>query len=139
MNVAGFDEALEHAQVETIGDLTLRIVNTPAFIALKLLAWGDRQERTNKDLEDIEFILTRYEDDERIYTVLADKLADGSIDFLDAPAYLLGQDIRDIFHPDTVANLYELSQLILNDFDKNDNPESAFQLRLKLLQKGMQS
>ena len=138
MNIAGFAEALDHAQVETIGGLTLSIVSTPAFVALKILAWGDRRERTGKDLDDLEFILTRYEDDERIYTVLADELADGTIEFLDAPAYLLGQDIRKIFQPETLANLDELLKLILHDSGENDDAqESTLLIRLKLLQKGM--
>lgn len=137
MNVAGLAEALEHAQVEVIGDRTFNIVSIPAFIALKIMAWGDRQDRTTKDLEDIEFILTRYEDDDRIYTRLVNELADDSIKFLDAPSYLLGQDIQSIFHPKTLAQLDELLERLLTNLDAHYSNQSSFRMRLRLLQEGM--
>lgn len=66
MNVLGFAEALLHAKNISIGELEIPVIDTPAFIVLKIFAWGDRGERTNKDLEDIEFVLSKYEDDERV-------------------------------------------------------------------------
>jgi len=64
MNISGFAEALLHAKNISIGELEIPVIDTPAFIVLKIFAWGDRGERTNKDLEDIEFILSKYEDDD---------------------------------------------------------------------------
>ncbi len=96
MNVLGFAEALLHAKNINIGELEIPVIDTPALIVLKIFAWGDRGERTNKDLEDIEFILSKYEDDDRVYIELHDELASGLVEFLDANIYLLGQDIHKI-------------------------------------------
>ena len=71
MNVLGFAEALFYAKTVNIDEVEIPVIDTPAFIVLKIFAWGDRGERTNKDLEDIEFILSKYEDDERVYDELA--------------------------------------------------------------------
>jgi predicted nucleotidyltransferase len=135
MNVAGFDEALQHASIETIDGLELQVVDTPALVALKLIAWGDRGERTRKDLDDIDFILKNYSDDERVYEELIDELVNGDIEYIDAPIYLVGQDIRKIFRDETVNQLNSLlEQLVPNSEDEvDDSPE----YRLKVLQRGI--
>jgi predicted nucleotidyltransferase len=58
MNLLGLEEALENAMIEIIQDLEIRIVNAPAFLVLKLIAWSDRQ--ADKDINDINFILENY-------------------------------------------------------------------------------
>jgi len=135
MNVSGFAEALLHAKTTTIDELEIQVVDTPAFIVLKVFAWGDRGERTNKDLEDIDFILSRYEDDERVYSELAEELADGAVDFLDANIYLLGQDICKILRGKT---LVEFSSLLCRLIESVDSDESgSLSYRLKVLQEGI--
>ncbi|NEO27275.1 MAG: hypothetical protein F6K03_10345 [Kamptonema sp. SIO4C4] len=137
MNVSGFTEALLHAKTAVIDDLEIPVIDTPAFVVLKIFAWGDRGERTNKDLEDIEFILSKYEDDERVYSELAGELADGTVEFLDANIYLLGQDIYKIFQDKTLIDL----DLLLNDLIERlstDNSESLG-YKLKVLQAGIRS
>ncbi|HAA33345.1 MAG TPA: hypothetical protein DCE56_43515 [Cyanobacteria bacterium UBA8553] len=135
MNVAGFAEALVHASVETIDDLEFQVVDTPALVVLKLFAWGDRGERTKKDLDDIDFILKNYSDDERVYAELIDEIANGDIEYLDAPIYLLGQDIRRIFRDETVSQLNSLLEQLVPDSedDVDDSPE----YRLIVLQRGI--
>ena len=63
MSILGFEEALSHATTTNIDDLEIQVIDIPSFVVLKVFAWGDRGESTNKDLEDIEFILSKYEDD----------------------------------------------------------------------------
>ncbi len=58
MSVLGFNEALSHAVTNNIDDLKIQVIDIPSFVVLKIFAWGDRGERTKKDLEDIEFILS---------------------------------------------------------------------------------
>lgn len=135
MNVLGFAEALSSANTTNIDDLEILVIDTPAFIVLKVFAWGDRGEGTNKDLEDIEFILSKYEDDERVYAELVEELANGVVEFLDANIYLLGQDIYKILQEKT---LFELN-ILLDKLIKNLNVDQPGSLgyRLKVLQAGI--
>lgn len=145
MNVLGFMEALSSAKTISIDDLEIQVIDTPAFIVLKVFAWGDRGERTNKDLEDIEFILSKYEDDNRVYTELAEELADGVVDFLDANIYLLGQDIYKILQEKTLneRNLKTLNELnlilgrLIESLGVNDPGSLGY--RLQVLQTGISS
>ncbi|MBD1888922.1 nucleotidyl transferase AbiEii/AbiGii toxin family protein [Coleofasciculus sp. FACHB-SPT9] len=137
MNVMGLEEALIHASVETIDDLEFQVVNTPAFLVLKLFAWGDRQERTKKDLQDIDFILVHYSDDDRVFDELAEELAEGQIEYLDAAIYLLGRDIRKIFRDETVVQLNALLERLVHKSD-DDAPDSN-EWRLKVLKRGINS
>jgi len=135
MNISGFSEALSHAKTTTIDELKIQVVDTPAFIVLKFFAWGDRGERTNKDLEDIDFILLRYEDDERVYSDLSEELTDGIVDFLDANIYLLGQDICKILQEKTLVEFSLLLSRLIKKIDSDEANSLAY--RLKVLQKGI--
>lgn len=137
MNVMGLKEALLHASVEIIDDLELQIVDIPAFVVLKLFSWADRQERTNKDLQDIDFILENYSDDERVYEKLAEELANGEIEYLDAAIYLLGKDIQKVFQDETVSQLNAILERLVRDLD--DDACDSSEWRLKVLQKGINS
>lgn len=137
MSVSGFDEALLHAKPILIDDFEIQVVDTPALIVLKIFAWSDRRERTNKDLEDIDFILSKYEDDERVYAELANELADGVVDFLDANIYLLGQDIHNILQARTLSALDALLSTLIESLDANRTRSSAY--RLNVLQQGIRS
>jgi predicted nucleotidyltransferase len=116
MNVVGLQEALNHAI--TLDDVAIPVVSLPAFIVLKLLAWNDRREP--KDQQDIDFILANYRDDDRVYAVLYEKLADAEIQILDASIYLLGKDIRAIFRPQTLAQLTPIFDALLKNADPDD-------------------
>ena len=137
MNVSGFTEALFHAKTIVIDDLEIKAVDTPAFLVLKIFAWGDRGERTNKDLEDIAFILLRYEDDDRVYSELAEELADGSVEFLDANIYLLGQDIYKMLKDKTLTELDLLLNRWIERLEANDPESLGYQLTV--LQAGIRS
>ena len=117
MSVLGFEEALSHAITTNIDDLEIQVINTPSFVVLKIFAWGDRFERTNKDLEDIEFILSKYEDDERIFDELKEELSSGDVGFLDANIYLLGQDIHRMLQSQTLIELNKLLEKMIRKFD----------------------
>jgi predicted nucleotidyltransferase len=134
MNVSGFAEALLHAKTTIIDELEIQVVDTPAFIVLKVFAWGDRRERTNKDLEDIDFILSRYED-ERVYSELAEELADGVVDFLDANIYLLGQDIYKVLQEKTLVELSSLLNRLIESLNADEPGSLGY--RLKVLQQGI--
>jgi predicted nucleotidyltransferase len=136
MNVWGFAEALDRAKTVSIGDLELQVVDIPAFLVLKIFAWGDRGDHTNKDLEDLELVLSKYEDDDRIYDELSTELSDGTVDFLDAHIYLLGQDIHQILRPST---LYELNILLPKLMNKLGDQPRTLGYRLSILTAGIKS
>ena len=135
MNVAGFAEALLHAKHISIGDIEIPVVDTPCFIVLKIFAWGDRSDRTNKDLADIDFVLSKYKDEERVYSELATELAEGSIDFLDGNVYLLGQDIHKILQAETLDSLKKLLSRLIETLATKK--VGTLRHRLKVLQAGM--
>lgn len=150
MSVLGLEEALIHAEDLLIDDLLIKVVTPPALIVLKLIAWSER--RVLKDLEDIAFILQHHQDD-RIYSLLADELAEGHIDFEVAANILLGRDIQSIFTPQTLAKAVVIlrsivdnpdrfiPQLIHNQFDdKSWNQEfDEILQRFEALQQGIEA
>jgi len=137
MSVLGFDEALSHATTTNIDDLEIQVIDIPSFVVLKFFAWGDRGESTNKDLEDIEFILSKYEDDERVYNELVEELSSGDVDFSDANIYLLGQDICRMLQDKTLIELNKLLEKMIKKFDYDE--ERSFGYMLKVLQQGIYS
>ena len=137
MNVLGFEEALSHSTATNIDDLEIQVIDIPSFIVLKVFAWGDRRERTKKDLEDIEFILSKYEDDERAYKELAEELNSGDVKLLDATIYLLGQDIYRMLQDKTLIELNKLLGKMIEKFDYDE--ERSFGYMLQVLQKGINS
>lgn len=137
MNVLGFTEALANAKTENIDDLEIQVVDIPAFIVLKVFAWGDRGGRTKKDLEDLELVLSKYEDDERVYVELAEELTTGDVDFSDANIYLLGQDIYKIFQPKTIDELKKVLNKLINMLGSDNNQSLGY--KLVILMKGINS
>ena len=137
MNVLGFEEALSHSTATNIDDLEIQVIDIPSFIVLKVFAWGDRRERTKKDLEDIEFILSKYEDDERAYKELAEELNSGDVKLLDATIYLLGQDIYRMLQDKTLIELNKLLGKMIEKFDYAE--DRSFGYMLKVLQKSLNS
>lgn len=133
MTVMGLEEALLRAEIITIDNCQIPALNTPSLVVLKLFAWDDRQ--ADKDVQDIDFILKNYEDDERVYEELATKLAAGNLQYLDANIYLLGCDIRRMFRDETIAKLNEVLARLLRNVDETDI-DSPLQ-RLKILDRAI--
>jgi predicted nucleotidyltransferase len=120
MNLIGLEEALLCAKEQVIDDdLVLPVVDPPAFLGLKLIAWSDRGG--NKDLKDIDFIIEGIADrgiyDDRIFEELVNEISEGQVEYLAAPTYLLGRDIRRIFRDATVSKINEILSEILENRD----------------------
>lgn len=61
MSVKGFGEVLSDALTVSIdGDFTIKMASLHGLFLLKFNAWLDRNTTTNKDAEDISFILSNY-------------------------------------------------------------------------------
>jgi predicted nucleotidyltransferase len=113
MNLLGFDEALLTAITLVIDGVEIKVVNLPALLVLKLIAWSDRQAM--KDLQDINFILKNFSDDNRIFEELLDELSQGLTEYENASAFLLGRDIARTFNEATIREVEKiLSQLLEN-------------------------
>jgi predicted nucleotidyltransferase len=88
-------------------------------------------------IKNIEFILSKYEDDDRVYNELVEELSSGNVDFLDANIYLLGQDICRMLQDKTLIELNKLLGKMIEKFDYDE--ERSFGYMLKVLQKGIYS
>ncbi len=98
MNLIGLEEALLCAKEQVIDDdLVLPVVDPPAFLGLKLIAWSDRGG--NKDLKDIDFMIEGiadreiYDDDalfSRIYEELVNEISEGQIEVSRCTYFLTG-------------------------------------------------
>jgi predicted nucleotidyltransferase len=113
MSILGLQEAFLNAQIEKIDDIELLIPDIPAFIALKLLAWNERRE--TKDLEDITFVLQNYQEDERVFEELYNKILEGQVEFDEAAIVLLGRDIQKVFSEQALNKVREIVTQILEN------------------------
>lgn len=116
MSLLGLNEAFSTAKIINIDGLELKVVNPYALLVLKLIAWNDRQEI--KDLEDINFILKNYSDDERILVELLNEITQEVIEYQDGGIFLLGQDIRRTFNETIISKLQQILQRILQNQDR---------------------
>jgi predicted nucleotidyltransferase len=157
MNLLGLEEALLCAKEQVIDDnLVLPVVDRPAFLGLKLIAWSDRGG--NKDLKDIDFMIegiaARGIYDNRILEELVNEISEGKLEYSTASTFLLGRDIRRIFHDATVSKINEiLSEILANrdivipqliprtvtDNEEWDDHFDAIVQRFEVLQRGIQS
>ena len=97
MNMAGFEEALASSILVNVDDnLTVRVASIPGLMLLKLVAWSERGEETNKDASDIYRLLNAYADSgntDRLYDDEMDLLQTVGFDMEVAGAELLGRDV----------------------------------------------
>ncbi|MGM0456893.1 MAG: hypothetical protein ACQERW_12100, partial [Cyanobacteriota bacterium] len=123
INLLGLEEALRFAKEQVIDDdLVISVVDYPAFLGLKLIAWSDRGG--NKDLKDVDFMIEGIADrgiyDNRILEELLNEneMAEGQVEYdSTASTFLLGRDIRRIFHDATVSKINEVLSEILKNRD----------------------
>ena len=99
MNTLGFAEAVRSALRVDVGDGRIMLVaSLAAQTALKLFAWADRKDRTERDAVDLRTFLHAYSDADRLDDVYAEAslamLARYDYEVRAAGAHLLGVDIR---------------------------------------------
>lgn len=114
MNVMGFDEAYQHAQLVRLRDkpkLDIQIATPAGLTLLKLIAWRTgSSQRKQKDATDLAFIVSNYTDAgnvDRLYNDFSDVLEKYEFDTELAGAYLLGLDISKIGKLSTLNFLIE--------------------------------
>lgn len=120
MSVVGFEEAEKQLlPIEMDGSLKFNIVSLEGVFLLKLFAWKDRNNRENKDAEDLGFILNNYLNinrdssfDEPYYKIY--ELEDFTE--LKAGAIILGLKLNELIseNPETKSKVTSLLQEEIN-------------------------
>ena len=120
MSVLGFTAADESAVKVSIDNETeIKIATLSGIFILKIIAWKDRNQRNNKDADDIGFILENYLSihEERAATTYYEEVY-GLEPFrhTTAGAVLLGKDINELLkhHQETIASILEILNEELN-------------------------
>lgn len=108
----GYDEAWRTAHaVEVSHGLRLLVPEVPAYVVLKLFAWGDR--RLLKHLQDIDHVLKHFD------TTSGERLFEEGMDpdwqrvTMDvAGAWILGREVARVFTPDVRGRLDQIVQAL---------------------------
>ena len=99
MSVAGFSEVMKRTIAVKVDDtLTIYVATLPGIFILKLNAWHDRHIETNRDAEDIAYIISNYLEinEERAATENYDLYEVEDFSRFIAGASLLGRDVKEI-------------------------------------------
>lgn len=120
MSMDGFESANAHGEPRDLGSLTLRVVNLPGLVTLKLFAFKDRgQDTRSSDLSDLGYILTNATDvlGERVYNELEPELLE-DLDYDELGPHLLGRDVASIVQSDERDRLNDivLSRILTSDY-----------------------
>lgn len=114
LNVVGFEEAFTEAIPVDIGNgLVVRTCSIPSLVALKLIAWGDRHQQTNKDATDFYRIVELYGESlnaGRLYEHELDLLRACDFDPVRAGAILLGKDTVKVCKPEAISVIMDIMQ-----------------------------
>ena len=120
MSVLGFPAADESAvNVRIDNETEIKIATLSGIFILKINAWKDRNQSSNKDADDIGYIITNYLSihEERAATTYYDEVY-GPEPFRNATAgaVLLGKDINELLknHQETLASIIEILNNELN-------------------------
>lgn len=99
MSVAGYTEVADNTLDITIdNDLSVKVASLPGIFILKLAAFNDRKNETNKDADDLAFIIENYLgiNEERAAANHYDIYEAENFNSFIAGATLLGRDIKTI-------------------------------------------
>lgn len=109
MDVIAFSDAYDHAtEVELDEGLRVRVATTPLLAALKLLAFADRKNETDRDIKDLWHLMEHYIDagqsgrlwEEPIISSIGE-----DFEWTCASAFTLGYDMACVCRPETVSRL----------------------------------
>jgi predicted nucleotidyltransferase len=142
MSTLGFAQVAKHTMKVTIdNDFAIYVATLPGIFLLKLAAWNDRNLETNKDAEDMAYIISVYLsiNQERAVNVYYHELYEvANFDPFIAGGVLLAYDINMIIG-DTPIISNKFSQIIALEINKEDGSRLINQmietnLTLKYLQ-----
>lgn len=113
MSVVGFTEvAKDTLDVVIDNEFTVKVASLPGIFILKLAAFNDRKNETNKDADDLAFIIENYLDIniERAATEHYDIYEANNFNTFTAGATLLGRDIISILrgNEETINTFFQI-------------------------------
>lgn len=111
MSVLGFSEVNDAVKEVTIDDnLIINVATLAGIFILKIVAWSGRHIETNKDADDIAFILNNYLNinEERAAIEYYDQIYDDDFSPLKASAKLLGYDTAKILMASSKTKITEI-------------------------------
>lgn len=130
MSVAGFTEVAKHTLKIAIDEnFTINVASLPGIFLLKLIAWRDRHLTTNKDADDMAFIISNYLEinEQRVVNENYDLYLIDDYSIFKAGATLLGRDMKEIL----IANpaiLSEFIGILRNEVVKEDDSQLINQM-----------
>ena len=121
MSVVGFEEAeKELLKIHLDDEINFEIVSLTGIFLLKLFAWKDRFHKTNKDADDIGFMLTNYLNINRDLSFQEpyNKVYEGD-DYSDitAGAVILGMHLNDMMNKSPNVKI-DVKKLLLTEIQK---------------------
>lgn len=120
MNVVGFSDAYDHAtEVELDEGLRLRVATTPLLAALKLLAFADRKDETDRDIEDLWHFMEHYIDtgqSGRLWEEPTTSQIGEGFEWTCGSALLLGYDMARACRPETMSRLRPVIASLLDPY-----------------------
>jgi len=122
MSVIGFTQVAKHTlSVDIDGEITIRIASLPGIFLLKIAAWHDRKLKTNKDAEDMAFLISVYLDlnMERAAASHYDVFEREPFSSFSAGASLLGRDMKSVIHDDLII-LNEITGILQRELDSEE-------------------
>lgn len=110
MSVLGFNAAEDASLIVNVDqELEIRIASLSGIFLLKINAWNDRHHKSNKDADDIGFILENYLGiyEERAAVNYYDEIYTDDFTTVNGGAILLGKDILEILqeHPKELESI----------------------------------
>ncbi|WP_109098180.1 nucleotidyl transferase AbiEii/AbiGii toxin family protein [Aquimarina sp. AU58] len=99
MSVLGFDAAEDASlKVQIDQEIEIQIASLGGIFLLKIMAWKDRNHKSNKDADDIGFILENYLsiNEERAATNFYDEIYTEDFTTTKGGSILLGKDVQEI-------------------------------------------
>jgi|WetSurMetagenome_2_1015567.scaffolds.fasta_scaffold148396_2 predicted nucleotidyltransferase len=123
MSVAGFTDVVKHAlEINVDDDLIIKVATLPGIFILKLNAWKSRNIETNRDADDMAFIISSYLDinEQRAVTENYDIYEADDFSTFVAGATLLGRDMKGILR-NNPGILNEFAGILKAEVDKKEN------------------
>ncbi|MFO7897242.1 MAG: nucleotidyl transferase AbiEii/AbiGii toxin family protein [Candidatus Cloacimonadales bacterium] len=112
MTVMGFTEVFNASFVFELNNrIRFNVVSLPGLLILKLIAWSERAEQTQKDGEDINFIMRNYStiNPDSLFVEHPDLIKQKKFDYVIAGTQILAREVKKILSDSPV-----LKQMIID-------------------------
>lgn len=129
MNVAGFVEVSAGSIEIKTEETGFRVASIPGICITKILAWGDRGQRDNRDGRDLGFILENYIElkYEDLYSLHEDLMGD-DFDRVVTTARIMGRDMSDLLKANPIA-VEQIRNILQKETEDEDYSKLALSMK----------